>query len=328
MAVSTRGFFREYHGHPVHDLEVLVERLPRSRGIAFLVGDSSFDNKYWINRQAEVACNGYEDVLDVPRCVPDVAFWVNHELMRVGLGYELCCVNAAVEEATLGLHAGGRLLPQDELVRARLCAKDVLVTSIGGNDVALRPSAATVVSMLALLLCPKWLIESGFAPGLGHFVDLFGRQTRKYIESLITPGREPRLVVCCMLYYLDMKPGGSWADNVLEKLGYNKDPEKLQLLLRKVYELGIQKITLKNIPVITVPMYEALDGTDTEDYVQRVEPSSQGGKKIARLIVGRIKDALAKLPKVAPSSPRKRSSSSESPRSPTVAMPPPTHAKS
>lgn len=294
--VSQRDFFAEYHGHTVEHLEIITKKLLENRAAVYLVGDSTLDNKYWISNLSERACNGYETVLDNPRCVPDVAFWVNRELLNQGLGDSFCCVNCAVEEATLGLHADGQLLPQDAFVRTHLSGKDVVVVSIGGNDVALRPSLLTIVSMVMLLLSPTWMIERGIAPGSGHFIRLFGDGMRKYVESLCATGREPRLVLCCMLYYLDTKPGGSWADRVLKALGYNSNPHKLQLLLRKVYELATTKITIKNTTVVPVPFFEALDGTNTDDYVQRVEPSSQGGQKLARLIVERMKQGLADAP--------------------------------
>merc|ERR1719240_599245 len=95
-----------------------------------------------------------------------------------------------------------------------------------------------------------------------------------------------------MLYFLDERAGGSWADFTLEKLGYNKDPEKLQLIMREVYRRGVSRITLDGVPVIPVPLYEALDGKDTNDYVARVEPSAQGARKMAKLIVDRLEPAI------------------------------------
>jgi hypothetical protein len=37
--------------------------------------------------------------------------------------------------------------------------------------------------------------------------------------------------------------------------------------------------------VVPVPLFEALDGKNTDDYVQRVEPSVQGGRKMAKLLL-------------------------------------------
>ena len=45
--ISAVGFYDEYHGHPISDLEVLLPAL-RPRAVTWLVGDSSLDNKHWL----------------------------------------------------------------------------------------------------------------------------------------------------------------------------------------------------------------------------------------------------------------------------------------
>ena len=45
--ISSAGFYGEYHGHPVRDLQVLLPAL-RPRAVTWLVGDSSLDNKHWL----------------------------------------------------------------------------------------------------------------------------------------------------------------------------------------------------------------------------------------------------------------------------------------
>eukprot|EP00966_Prymnesium_polylepis_P225280 5210855-Prymnesium_polylepis.1 len=113
---------------------------------------------------------------------------------------------------------------------------------------------------------------------------------REFIKQLISacPGGGPRCVVVCMLYYLDEAPTQSWANGTLSALGYDKDPSKLQLLMRKAFELATRKMKLPGVEVVPLPLYEALDGKDAKDYVQRVEPSSAGGQKMAALLVDRI----------------------------------------
>lgn len=144
----------------MEDLTALHNSVACGRGVVWLVGDSTLDNKHWIAEESEPATNGYEAALDVALCVPDVSYWINHALLDRGLGGELCAINGAVEEATLGLHAGGALLPQEVFIRSQLCERDLLVASIGGNDVALRPTLATIASMLALTLSPSWLVQA------------------------------------------------------------------------------------------------------------------------------------------------------------------------
>ena len=136
------------------------------------------------------------------------------------------------------------------------------------------------------------MIEAGWAPGLGHFTRLFKDQTAAYLRTLTRTCR-PRAIAVCMLYYLDETPGGSWADSVLQKLNYNKDPEKLQLMMRKLYEVATSKVAVGDIPIVPVPLFEALDGKTSADYAQRVEPSVEGGRKLARLIMERLEPLLA-----------------------------------
>jgi hypothetical protein len=92
-----------------------------------------------------------------------------------------------------------------------------------------------------------------------------------------------------MIYYPDEMADGSWADGTLSALGYNNNPAKLQLVIRKIFALATQHISIPGSEVIAVPLFLSLDGKDSSQYVQRVEPSVKGGKEMARLLV----DAMA-----------------------------------
>lgn len=63
---------------------------------------------------------------------------------------------------------------------------------------------------------------------------LFGTRVQKYIERL-TAKTKPKQVIVCMIYYLDETVTPSWAGPALAALGYNNDPDKLQLLVRKIF---------------------------------------------------------------------------------------------
>lgn len=102
------------------------------------------------------------------------------------------------------------------------------------------------------------------------------------MNRMISGACKPRKVLVCMIYFLDERPGGSWADNVLSKLGYDKDAQQLQAIICKLFE-RISKRGF-NVPGTTVeafPLFQVLDGKDSNDYVQRVEPSVSGGRKMA-----------------------------------------------
>jgi hypothetical protein len=99
-----------------------------------------------------------------------------------------------------------------------------------------------------------------------------------------------------MIYYLDEAPGGSWADHVLARLGYDADPTKLKFIIKLLFEtikakdFQAQRLNKKSsshadTQVLPFPLFEVLDGSDTNDYVQRVEPSVQGGRKIASALL-------------------------------------------
>ena len=68
-------------------------------------------------------------------------------------------------------------------------------------------------------------------PFFAHF--LF--RTQKYIEAL-TSKTKPKKILVCMIYYPDENNVPSWANAVLGALGYNTNPAKIQLLIRKFFE--------------------------------------------------------------------------------------------
>ena len=314
--VDYSNFYDNYHGHLVKDLSTVHEACRTTAGshFVFLAGDSTLDNKFWF-RNRSPACNGYERILSPPFSIQDVCYWLNFLLENNSLGRNFVALNCAVEESTLGARSCARLLPQDKFIRNTVTQNDVLVVSVGGNDVALKPSCCTALNMLSLVcLASTSCIESmscgsafpcrddawgcsfgclssmvAFPPGLGYFIHLFGTQLQDYILNL-TALKKPKLILVCMLYYLDEKSTGSWADNTLGILGYNRNPKKLQTVIKRIYELAVKSISIPGTKVVAVPLFSALDGTNTSDYVQRVEPSAAGGRKIAELLIEYIRN--------------------------------------
>ena len=199
---------------------------------------------------------------------------------------------------------------------AALPDADVLVVSIGGNDLALNPVLATIANIVPLLcFTPAYCIDNcavacppnlhvdlgccgcglpgclvapfGWPVGIAYFVDLFGARVENYIRRILG-SRRPKKVIVCMYYYLDVHGRGSWADGFLSCMCYNCAPWRLQAAIRKVYELATRRIRIPGVEVVPVPLFETLDGRDTRDYVQRVEPSPQGGRKMASALMDAI----------------------------------------
>lgn len=288
--VSSADFYGEYHGHTIPHLETVHSSLnSEKRACCYLVGDSTMDNKYWLNSGSKGnPINGYEDVLKGKgKMVKDISYWLNKSFVDANEGSNFFCLNTAVEESTLGVRQNGELLKQDKFVQDNITEKDVLICSVGGNDIALRPSAGTILNLILLLMQPQSMIASGCAVGIGHFRDMWKRQTEEYLENLCVKNK-PKMIVVCTLYFLDEKPGNSWADGVLSKLGYDSNPEKIQMLIQKIYDDATCKVNVEGTVVIPFPLFKVLDGKNTKDYVERVEPSITGGKKIGEALAMKI----------------------------------------
>lgn len=295
--VPTGEYYAAYHSHPIHLLVRVRESLIKAgcKHFIYLAGDSSLDNKHWffnpfISKVAQIgddsifapAVNGYQQVLDPPRMVKDVSFWLNYEMSkRVGEA-KVCTLTSAVEESTVEDRAQGLLLP-DVFIREHITEDDFLVLSVGGNDVALSPTLRTTFNMLLLTSSPAALIKSGLAPGFGYFFKFFHDRIEQLVKQLVAK-RKPQVVIVCMIYYLDEQPGGSWADFTLGAMGYDKNPSKLQLIIKtlfeKIAEVGFNVPGVKT--VVPFPLFSVLDGKNHSDYVQRVEPSVEGGHKMAK----------------------------------------------
>jgi hypothetical protein len=278
----------------------------------FLVGDSSMDNKHWLlsSERRVAATNGYETVLKPARSVPDVAYQVNSLLSRIykdevssvfpelQLGPQSAgnpappryvCINCAFEESTLEDRKTDELPPHDCFVRDHLTPDDILIISVGGNDIALKPTGSTIAAMGWLTMCSKKKnILDGSAWGLGRFETLLETRLQKFTNAL-TSKCKPRMVIPAMIYYPDERPEpGAWSNRVLKLIGYDKDPGHVQALIDYVFKAYMCQLRVPGSLVRPVAMSTVMNGKTKEDYVERVEPSAKGGAKIAQLFLRTI----------------------------------------
>jgi hypothetical protein len=317
--IPSSDYYRNYHGHLINHLETVYSRIKEikagndSAGIIYLAGDSSLDNKFWLS-SVSPAVNGYESILNPPVCVDDVAHLLNKEIVRRGLMDQYTAINAAVEESTLGQRACRSLTKQDAFIKSHVAPNDSVVISVGGNDIALRPTCCTILNLGALLFCTNAscinncacgvplpcddcccgcgaAVASNFLAwpcGYGYFLHMFKTKVQNYASHLVSGPSKPRKVIICMIYYLDMATTGSWADAALSCMGYNKNPDHLQSVIKSMYENATKRIRIPGVEVIALPLFIKMDGLSSEDYIQRVEPSEHGGKKLASLILDAV----------------------------------------
>lgn len=275
MTLSTSGretfipivnYYEKYEGHQLSHLTSIWNGLLNQgkKQIIWLVGDSSLDNKYWLESTVNVL-NGYQTLLVNGKGKPDIAYWINYELVKAGI-LRSVCINTSVEGSSLRERTL-KLLGQDNFVRDHLTSQDILICSVGGNDIELNLDK---------------LVDRNSLP---YFIDIFGRQTETYLKRLVSKTK-PKLIIVCQTYYFDESPEeSSWADLFLLHFQYNTNPSYLQGLIRTLFNKATQQIRIEGVVVIPFPLFKILDGKHREDYRERVEPSRIGGQKIASALV-------------------------------------------
>lgn len=138
------------------------------------------------------AVGPYAEILDPPVSICDFTYWLNYlsennERFKHGTRY--IAINTAGEfvvlilcffvlfysrmyanessrfcylvEATTLNERSYRLRPQDKFIRDNISSQDVLIVSIGGNDIALAPTPCTICSVAGLLCLPARCLEGG-----------------------------------------------------------------------------------------------------------------------------------------------------------------------
>ncbi|KAJ4990569.1 hypothetical protein SVAN01_04016 [Stagonosporopsis vannaccii] len=289
--INRSRFYFEWKGHQIQDLTTFhtittAQRLDTP--IIYLAGDSSLDNKHWVNSNdplVEVP-DIYQRTLDKPTPKHDVAFWMNYLI-----GDQATCINAAVEESMLR-QRNQDLLAHDRFIRDNIRPQDVLIVSVGANDIALRPLPCTIRHMLQLAWAtPRSSIEKGTASSLKYFKHMFGTQVQEYVDRMTAKIR-PQAIIICMIYYpLESGRGQqSWADTQLKALGYNTWPGQLQTAIGTLFRVATCNIRIEGTEVIPCALHEVLDGKTVDDYTARVEPSEEGGKKLANKFVELLND--------------------------------------
>lgn len=294
--ISTIDYYNNYYGHTIEHLEMLINQFRNdNKNILFLVGDSTFDNKHWIlntKYKKYQAINCYEKILYPPYMIGDICFNINVYLKNTNF----VCINCAVEESSL-LEKTSSLNLQDKFVRDHIRENDILLVSLGGNDIALKPDTKIMINFGLLYYTNNIeTIKNNplTANGITYFKTVFKNNMKKYLLGLTSIER-PKNIILSGLYFPDENTQSiSWADNSLNLLNYNNNPDKLQSIIKSLYEYILFKIRIpinitdtkiqNEINIIPFPIYNVLNGKITEDYIKRVEPSHFGGKKMAQYL--------------------------------------------
>lgn len=292
-SMKEEPFYKQYHGHNIRDLQKIFDEFKNKPKI-WLLGDSSMDNKFFLNDYVK-PLDKFKNIDFMSNPKPDIAHHLN------SITDEYVTINCAVEESTIYIRNDSRLLlEQDSFAAHNLGVNDIMIISIGGNDIAFAQTPETLFNMFLLNYCNSLStiqnehdkVSTLKIWGLDHFIWMFRDCIRKYIENLLRHTQsiniKPRFIMVNMIYYPDVKSGNGWAEWPLKLLGYNKNPAKLQAIIRLIFKRAISDIELNGIRVIPFPMFAIMDGKDTTDYVERVEPSASGGLKLAKALYNDI----------------------------------------
>jgi len=271
--IDNEEFYNEWSGHKITHLEVLLKGFQRYKKV-YLAGDSSVDNKHWILNKRVPRLKLFENILKEDYMRPDVAYNLNKILEESKSDY--VCINSAIE-ATLLRERSINLLPQDIVIRDNIKEDDILFISVGGNDIALNPTNETISNLMVLLILPRNDIVQSKA--FAYFVTLFKNTIEEYIKKL-TQKVIPKRIVVAKIYYPCEIVTQSWANRFLELIGYNKNSEVLQHIISLLYEHATSKIQIQRSILYPMAFFKSLNSKSERDYVQRVEPSDEGGKKI------------------------------------------------
>jgi len=125
--------------------------------------------------------------------------------------------------------------------------------------------------------------------GMTYFINYFQSGIIEYIKKLTVHTVPKQIIVSCIYFPDENEEVPSWASTTLKLINYNKgNSEKLQNGIRAIFNYAISQIKIENVTITPVALYLALDGKNSSDYVERVEPSVSGSEKIVNLIVTKI----------------------------------------
>jgi len=303
-SVAPVDYYSNWDGHIINNLAAVLAGLrATSKPVAFLAGDSTVDNKYWLvdspnpafdRPEAMIfdpdsyvdkawigpAVGGYETVLSPPNMLKDVAYWMTVSGWELADNFRFSALNTAVE-ATFLAGRSTNPTPQDEFIKDNIGSEDFLVVSVGGNDFALNPTQATQMAT------SQWF-QGQRNEALNHFHTIYNKETVAYVEYLTSRVRPRAIFIASQLF--PGVQGTAWAaaEAALTAVQYSAFPEGLQGLIMAVYNRSIVPIEISGTQVVPFPLFEALDGTVETDYAYRVEPSLTGGEKFGRALTASI----------------------------------------
>lgn len=291
-----------------------------NKGLVFLLGDSSFDNKHYFQEDKAVAPPGslYEKIFVGENMRRDVSYQLSKHLaeQRVGsknMWYE--SVNCAVEATSYGSRnfytiADNKFIDteeptfsdQDLIVRDSVTKNDIVALQLGGNDYYIGPVRKMIEKIGA---------QRAFDPqeifNIGKY--LFADSAIRYLEKLFTK-EKPRMVILGAYYrtiyqepaFLDLAKLFKQVNPADHPSTEGPDQDYMWAYVSKVLK-DLVKNDLKHLKewkntkfVVADFLLEANVGLEDGDISHGVEPTIQGGNKMGKYLAKIINENISVQP--------------------------------
>lgn len=290
-------FYDPYYGHPLKILNFLKQEFEEKQfNFIYFLGDSTLDNKHWVRNKPQKSLPLFEKNLEY--MLPDISFFMNKKLYENNEKY--ICLNFAVEENHLknrNNSTNNNLIPLngwEDYVSSNLTENDILIVSIGGNDLALKLNIPIILNLcLSLFLSDDLLRKNPYL--IYYILDIYKNYLKQFLLDIIKY-KKPKMIVLCGVYFPCIDYQDSWCKNILNIMKYNVPSyrKNIHCVLEMLFEEGLKSLNSENIPELEgieikyIPLYKVLNCEDKEDYVAGVEPSVQGGEKMAEAFYNSI----------------------------------------
>ena len=274
IKITPDKFYSDTNGHSPKYLQTICNKFRQNKNFVFLAGDFTLDNKKAISKYVE-AVNGYEEILHPPESIPDITFHLNTFSSK--LDNKNLIINCTTGNNTLNEHDFSSKISmnqQDQIIIDNIKQDDILVISIGSNDIISKPTGDFISRLMKV--CPDQTEYVNYDE-LKYFAEYFYNNILTYIKQLCIKN-VPKLIIICGAYFPSITKGKSmWSNQVLDLIDYNVYPSKLQSVLSYLYNESLTKINIDGYNIKYITYSDILDGSDDDYYYNRLYLSNKGG---------------------------------------------------
>ena len=193
------------------------------------------------------------------------------------------------------------LLPQDKFASGRLGEEDTLIISASGND--FNHDEIHKVFEASLKEFPedsqhdKEAFENRVRWVAEKLSGIYHEALQAYATKLVEKTKPKNVFICAYSDFYEFQTG--WATDLFKYVVGGGDNAKgfsfIRELWRDLYNNQMQHIKVHGTQVYIVPLFNVLDRNDPMDFAAQVEPSVQGGMKMA-IAFSDLIDAINKSP--------------------------------